>query len=329
MTSLPSRGGSATPVSVTTIRKTIGRVAQRVYSFPSMADAAAAGYKGESGPASSVYVVSAAELASGLFVAEGDPKSAPVYVAPAWMAVEGGYATPIVVVEGAVSSGVQTYQQRVLALGPIAYWPLSEPVGTSGAGSVKDASGNNRNGTPTAVTFGVTGIGDGNTAASFDGSTSWIDVFGVSYAAAWNGAENSVMLWAKIAAWSGSHFLTRPAYADSNNYISFSFFNTSWNIESKAGGTSKTITSATGSPAGWFHACLTFSLSNNRFRLYVNGSKVGSDVTGIGTWSGAPTQAIVGAANTTPILVANGSLAHCAIFNKELTPAQVLSLSSF
>ena len=77
-----------------------------------------------------------------------------------------------------------TYTGKIQALGPIAYWPLSEASGTT----IVDASGNARNGAYTAVTLGQAGIGDGRTSASFDGSTSFGDLYSASLAGAFNGA---------------------------------------------------------------------------------------------------------------------------------------------
>lgn len=103
-TTTPTKGGPAQPASVNTDGKTIGRVALRVYGFDTAADAVAAGFhSAEAGPAMSVYVVSDAELASGKYVLEGDPKATPIYTAPAGMKVEAGYSQPVFLVGGSLS----------------------------------------------------------------------------------------------------------------------------------------------------------------------------------------------------------------------------------
>lgn len=100
-TTTPTKGGSVQPASVNTDGKTIGRVALRVYGFDTATDAIAAGFHSpEAGPAMSVYVVSDAELASGKYVLEGDPKATPIYTAPAGMKVEAGYSQPVYPVNG-------------------------------------------------------------------------------------------------------------------------------------------------------------------------------------------------------------------------------------
>lgn len=100
-TTTPTKGGSVQPVSLDTSGKTIGRVAMRVYGFNTAADAVAAGFHSpEAGPAMSAYLVTQAQLDSGQFVLEGDPKATAVYTAPAGMKVEGGYSQPIFPVNG-------------------------------------------------------------------------------------------------------------------------------------------------------------------------------------------------------------------------------------
>jgi hypothetical protein len=59
-------------------------------------DALAAGYVCEGGPAMSVALITATQIASGEWKAEGDPAATVFYIAPAGMPVEGGYANPIV-----------------------------------------------------------------------------------------------------------------------------------------------------------------------------------------------------------------------------------------
>lgn len=95
-TTLPAHGGSAQPVHVDTSGNTTGGPALRCYVFADEAAAKAAGYLCEAGPAMSVALISAAQLATGAWKAEGDPKALAVYIAPAGMAIEGGYAVPIV-----------------------------------------------------------------------------------------------------------------------------------------------------------------------------------------------------------------------------------------
>ena len=69
---------------------------------------------------------------------------------------------------------VDEYATQVLADGPVGYWRLAEPLGSTTAA---DASGNGGTGECSGgVTFGQTGPAGGDTAAVFDGSTGRISV---------------------------------------------------------------------------------------------------------------------------------------------------------
>jgi hypothetical protein len=97
-TSIPVRGDSAQAVTTSVSSTTIGRVAFNGYLFASAAAAQAAGFNVEAGPALPVYVVSAAELAAGTFIVEGDPMATPLYPAPAGMPIAGQNPIPVVIV---------------------------------------------------------------------------------------------------------------------------------------------------------------------------------------------------------------------------------------
>jgi len=101
-TTVPIHGGPAQPVSVVTDGKAIGRKAMRAYGFATAADAAAAGYLCEAGPAMTVIVVTQAQLNAGTFVLDGDPKSLPIYNAPAGMHIEGGFSQAVFIVGGSL-----------------------------------------------------------------------------------------------------------------------------------------------------------------------------------------------------------------------------------
>jgi predicted RecA/RadA family phage recombinase len=74
----------------------------RAYGFASEAAASAAGYRCEAGPAMTVIIVTQAQLNSGQFVLDGDPKALPIYTAPVGMRIEGGYSQPVFLVGGSL-----------------------------------------------------------------------------------------------------------------------------------------------------------------------------------------------------------------------------------
>ncbi|GAI14148.1 unnamed protein product, partial [marine sediment metagenome] len=83
------------------------------------------------------------------------------------------------------AGGVLAYDDKVLGMDPIAYWPLSETSGLVANCLVNPA----QNGVYTGVTLGQPGIGDGNTAPYFDGTNDYVDVLTAAFIAAYNGSE--------------------------------------------------------------------------------------------------------------------------------------------
>src|SRR3990167_7895756 len=101
----------------------------------------------------------------------------------------------------------------------IGYWPLWELAGTA----AQDFSGGARNGAHTAVTLGQAGIGDGRSAGSFDGSTSFTNVYSTALNTAFNSQEMTLSLWLKMSSvtvWTDAtlRFLFRFR-ADANNQV--------------------------------------------------------------------------------------------------------------
>lgn len=228
-----------------------------------------------------------------------------------------------------------TYFQRLLLLSPLAYWRLNEAAGTSGAGSVLDASGNSRTGTPTAVTFGGTGIGDGLTSASFDGATSYINVYTAALNAGFSGAAGTMCFWAKVgssAAWTdGATRVAFKIHADNNNSVKIykSATNNRLVFDYIAGATVTTFNVNSVSFTTWMHLAMTWSKANDRVIIYLNGAPVETK-TGLGTFVGALNSAscFIGATLATPVQVWSGSLAHAALFSTELTAGQIAALAN-
>jgi len=223
--------------------------------------------------------------------------------------------------------------QNTAAANLLAYWPMAESSGSVAL----DSSGNGRNGAYTGVTLGVAGIGDGRTAASFDASTSYNNVYGASLAGAFSGAEGSFSIWAKV---SGSGVWTdgvtrRVIYflVDASNRVGIFKPTASNEMDCLyvAGGTSLGAAKTTFSPTGWFHLGLTWSKTADQMIFYVNGVAITPVSTGLGVFAGAlsSTQTIIGSLNTgAAAQVWSGFLAHAAVWNTPLSAAQVAALAS-
>jgi hypothetical protein len=227
------------------------------------------------------------------------------------------------------------YWQRIKALygaNLVAHWPLWEPVGTTGAGSVKDIAGSDYNGTPTAITFGGTGMGDGRTSAAYDGSTSKLTVLSAELAAAFNGAAGTLMLWAKVSAagvWTDGVF--RRAFnfqVNAQNYIQIlRGGNGQLYYYYSAGNVLESVTLGSLSTTDWMHLAITWDLAagaDGEVKAYYNGSQTGATQTSLGTWAGTIVAANIGSSTTDPTNVWSGSLAHAILLNRAATAAEVL-----
>jgi hypothetical protein len=294
----------------------------------------------EAGPALRVVVVSDGRPTEGgparpvVEVADGRPVLGnvplPIVVATGVQATQvlAGPAQPVVVVSGYLPTAVGA---RILATSPIAYWPQDEASGTV----ITDRSGNARNGVYTAVTIGAAGIGDGHTAASYDGATSFGNIFSASLAAAFSGAEGTIGCWCKVAnagVWTDA-VARRIMYlaVDANNRVSLVKPVASNEIDwlYVAGGTTKQAGVTTFSPTTFFHLALSWSKSADQVKFYVNGAQSGATVTGLGVFAGtlAAATTLLGAISTAPANVWSGSLAHAAIWARALSAAEVASLA--
>lgn len=308
-------GGAAKPVRLTTSGAQQGGAAQPVYvvrgAGPVVAGAALPVYEVTSGPVLAGPAIPIAPQAAG--------------------AVEGGAAVPIYVIDGYLGSA---YAQQVFAADDdhlIAYWPLDDL--SNPARNQEGTTG--RDGTYSNVTLGQPGL-DGRPAASFNGATSFVNIYSTSLNGAWNGSEGSAAVWCKVSGagvWADGivrrpiritgpagnvMLLRKQAAADSLGFL-----------YQAGGGSGRSLIKAGFSPTGWFHMALTWSKSANEVRWYVDGVQEGATLAASGTWSGALDSAatVIGALATTPSEVWSGLLAHAALWSVALPAAQIAALA--
>lgn len=224
------------------------------------------------------------------------------------------------------------YIAKVKNLGPIGYWPMVENSGTISL----DESGSRRDGVYTAVTLGQTGIGDGRTAASFNGTTSFNDIYTAGLAGAFNGNEGTLHMWIKASAvgiWTDA-VARSLAYlqVNTNNRVSFDRLTSNNNVRVRhvGGATSKTVTIAAGPSTGWISLGMTWSDTADQMIAYLNGVQSGATQTALGTFVGSlvSTTTILGTENTTPVTLWSGFLAHAAVWATPLSAAQMLTLAT-
>ena len=228
-------------------------------------------------------------------------------------------------------SSVITYRQKVLSYSPIAYWMQAEAAGNDAYCEVDS----NQDGSYTGVTLGQTGIGDGNTSPLFDGANDFNNVYTTTFRDVFNGAEGTLAIWIKVSGggvWT-DETTRRIVYlgADVQNYITIvkSSTNNRMVFTYEAFNIQKTIDNTSMSETGWMSFAMTWSASEDKFKAYINGSQEGSTQTALGAWVGnlLDTSSCIGSLSTTPTQVWDGYLAHCAVWDSALAPADIADLA--
>jgi hypothetical protein len=227
----------------------------------------------------------------------------------------------------------QRYTNKILAMGPIQYLPMTELSGSVAL----DASGNGRVGAYTGVTLNQAGIGDGRPSAGFDGATSYNNAYSAGLALAFSGAAGAFLVWCKVNApsvWTDG-VTRRVIYflVDSSNRVGIFKPTTSNEIDCLyvAGGVSLGASKTSFNPTGWFHLGLTWNKVADQLGFYVNGVIVTEFTTGLGTFAGSlsSTQTLLGSLQTgVAAQVWNGFLAHAAVFNRAPSSQEMLAAAT-
>lgn len=223
------------------------------------------------------------------------------------------------------------YTNKVVALSPIAYWPLAELTGSTAV----DASGNGRNGAYAATALGQLGIGDGRNAALLDGATSFINIYSASLSGAFGSAEGTAALWMRVSGagvWTdGTTRRLLCLQVDGSNRVRIDRTTTNGRVDLaySAGGVTQTVSVTSLSSTNWLHFALTWSKAGDAVKGYLGGVQQSTTQTGLGVWAGvlASTATVAGAANTTPANVWSGYLAHVALWSTPLSGAQIATLA--
>lgn len=283
-----------------------------------------------------VYKVSSAELVEngGYFLVSGNPASQFLVYEATGESVRGGPALPIYIVNDVTPPA--TYLDTILALGPIAYYPLNELSGVTADNAEGTAAydGSYSNVTLDNADSPITG----NRAGSWNGTTSYCDVYSDSFRDnAFNVAEGSLGIFLQVSAlgiWTDGTSRRIIGYQrDGNNriVINRSTVNNTLRFIYEANSIAEIVdTTVAGGRTDWIHAMITWSVANDRVRAYIDGAQIGADQTGLGTWAATNilTSAIIGASSLVPAQVFSGNLAEAVIFDRELTASEVLTVAT-
>jgi hypothetical protein len=224
------------------------------------------------------------------------------------------------------------YDQRVLALNPIAYWKLDDTSGSQAT----DYSGNGYHGAYSGATLAGDTFLNGDAAPSFDGVNDFVNVYSAGFAGAFDGNEGTVVAWAKVAnagTWADGvlRFVSYFRADGGSSQIQISKFPASdlLFIERLPSGIPAYAFFNTSS-TDFIPIAITWSKLLDETRHFASGSQQGATSTGIGTWSESlePNFAMLGAYRSD---VGNaswhGAIAHVSVFDYALSPAQVADIS--
>jgi len=222
------------------------------------------------------------------------------------------------------------YYKKVLSYGPFAYWPLWEPSGAVAQCLVNPL----QNGTHVGVTLGQPGIGDGRTCPYYDGVNDYTYCHTAALAAAFNGAEGTIMAWMRADAGTWTDAARRACFffrADGNNYVEArqDIGNNTMRFNYCAGGVLDWVSVNPYSELGFFQVAMTWSASADELRCFLGGTQRGATQVGLGIWAGAlaANYQTFGAASTTPTDPWKGYGAHGVVWTKALPPAAIANLA--
>ena len=233
-----------------------------------------------------------------------------------------------------VGGSIFDYANKVAAIEAgdlIAYWPMWEAAGAVADNYEGTAV---RDGAYTGVTLGQPGIGDGNTCPFFDGANDMLDVYTTSFRDAFSGAAGTVAIWvqASVAEWGdGTDRRIFNFYVDGNNRVYMQRVEPNEVVITyEAGNVIETAIVTGFTTASFYHLAVTWDKAAEEVKLYKNGLQFGATMGTLGVWAGVLiiTNTVIGAYNNTPGSIWNGKLAHCPVWTKALSPAQILSLAT-
>ena len=225
-----------------------------------------------------------------------------------------------------------SYNCRIIASDPLLYFPLDEASGSVAKnwGSLGAAA----NGSYTGVDLHSTPGPKGGGAPYFDGVNDSVDINSAGLAAAFPGSEGSVLAWAKVydaAVWTDSQGRYVVQFNDgASNVFNMRRAPTDYYLTwyYNAGGVSKVKNKTDGNSLDWMALVCTWSASADECIVYYNGEQYGSKLTSLGVWDGTIDSSLcaIGSYSNSPSYVWKGYISHVALWDRALTPAEILSL---
>lgn len=217
----------------------------------------------------------------------------------------------------ALPKTVDPYAAAVVADGPAAFWRLGEASGVTAADVMANPT-TSANGTYAGgVTLGATGglTNDANKAATFDGSTSTVNL---GYPAHLKSQSFTVESWFKTTQATGEQTIYRwRPYGVS---LRLTAGKLTGGFNDSAGATFASTSTQTYADGQWHHAAVTYD--GAAVRLYADGALVGTQATTATVFYGTGDQAAIGRdGGATWRFV--GGLDEVAVFNRAIAPSGI------
>jgi len=133
----------------------------------------------------------------------------------------------------------------------------------------------------------------------------------------------TISIWVKLDTIS-ANAVPFKCSVDSNNQIGFTYLNSTTKLRFlyKAGGSTKKIDhSVSFEGTGWKHIAVTWDTSADQLKAYIDGSQVGSTVTGLGSWSGTIDTVTMGKNSVADNAYWKGHLDQASVFTSVINIA--------
>lgn len=215
------------------------------------------------------------------------------------------------------------YIRKVLSIpGLIRYWPLNNKSGLNVLELIASDVGN-----AVGVEWLNSGIGDGEFCALFDGINDYIDIFSSQFSSVFNGSEGSVSAWIKVplSVWTdGIRRYIFRAEVNNSNYVRIIKREENNSLQFRYASSTFKVHTETISTDEWIFLTLTWSYSNDRVIVYIDGIPV-QTLNLLGIWIGNITTANISLIGF-PFL---GNISNVCVWDRELLPDEVYFLSKY
>ena len=235
---------------------------------------------------------------------------------------------------GAPVGGAVDYKTKILGLfgsANIQTLPLDETSGTN----ANDISPQNNDGTYFSVDLANADApsGIGGKCPYMDGGNEYVTAYSAGLASDFNGAEGSLFVWMKVenaGVWTDGRFHRVALFKHNASGQGVGIFKQNTNntirfFRTDSVGTKTRDTTIIGGNTAWNLVVLTWSVSNNRLRGYVNNAQVGADVTSLAAITQTIDQGGIGGIDNSN-LEWQGWLSYSTLLNREATLPEIQAI---